>query len=98
MQGKLGRGGGNNGDINVDVSDDGDVDFDDGNDANSDASDHEDYDGGVKDNDTRHETTSPASSLSPDLRTVSPPSLAIRLIETVSAACEEILRLHYFQC
>ena len=42
--------------------------------------------------------TSPASSLSPDLRTVSPPSLAIRLIETVSAACEEILRVHYCQC
>ena len=38
MQGKLGKGGGNNGDINVDVSDDGDGDVDGG----------DDYDGGLE--------------------------------------------------
>ena len=45
MQGKLGRGGGNNGDINVDVSDDGDGDDSDG-DGDGDGGD--DYDGGLE--------------------------------------------------
>ena len=43
MQGKLGRGGGNNGDINVDVSDDGDGDVD-----GVDGDGGHDYDGGLE--------------------------------------------------